>query len=74
MSCYLRHLDDVLLAAGIRLTHDNRATIHAIIQAITGKKDCPQVWRAAKTLLAREDTWEEFVCQLRARWQHAAKT
>ena len=41
MSCYLRHLDDVLLAAGIRLTKEDRPRIHAIIQEITGEEDCP---------------------------------
>lgn len=69
MSCYLRHLDDVLLAAGIRATREDRPRIHAIIQEITGEEDCPKVWRAVKARLPRDDTWEEFVSQLRTRWR-----
>ena len=69
MSCYLRHLDDVLLAAGIRLTKEDRPRIHAIIQEITGEEDCPRVWRSVKVRLLRDKTWEEFVSHLRARWQ-----
>ena len=68
MSCYLRHLDDILLAAGIRLTKENRPRVHALIQEITGEEDCPRVWRSVSASLVREDTWEEFVSQLRARW------
>ncbi|MBI2914225.1 MAG: hypothetical protein HYY03_09950 [Chloroflexi bacterium] len=69
MSCYLPHLDDILLAAGICLTKENRPRVHALIQEITGEEDCPRVWRSVRTRLVREDTWEEFVSQLRARWR-----
>ena len=69
MSCYLRHLQDVLLAAGIRHTREDRARIHAVIQEITGREGCPQVWKEVKVRLLREDTWEEFVSQLRVRWR-----
>ena len=69
MSCYLRHLDDVLLAAGVRLTRENRHRVHSIIQEITGQEGCPQVWKAVKLRLLRSDTWEEFVGELRQRWR-----
>ena len=69
MSCYVRHMDDILLAAGIRLTKENRPRIHALIQEITGEKECPAVWRSVNVRLLRDDTWEEFVSQLRIRWQ-----
>ena len=68
MSCYLRHLDDILLAAGIRLTRENRPRIHTLIQEITGEEDCLRVWRSVNVRLLRDDTWEEFVSQLRIRW------
>lgn len=68
MSCYLRHLDDVLLAAGIQATKENRPHIHALIQQITGEEGCPQIWRSVKARLPREDSWEEFVRQLRTGW------
>ena len=69
MSCYLHHLDDILLAAGIRLTKENRPRIHALIQEITGEEDCLRVWRSVNVRLLRDDTWEEFVAQLRIRWR-----
>ena len=69
MSCYLRHLDDILLAAGIRATKENQPRVHAIIQQITGEERCPQIWRSVKARLPREESWEEFVSQLRIRWQ-----
>ena len=41
MSCYLRRLEDVLLAAGVRHTGENRGRIHAVIQEMTGERGCP---------------------------------
>ena len=69
MSCYLRHLDDIFLAAGIRLTKADRPRIHAIIQEITQRQTCPEVWRSLKARLPREDTWDQLVFQLRTRWR-----
>ncbi|HEU4759781.1 MAG TPA: hypothetical protein VFT91_07345 [Dehalococcoidia bacterium] len=69
MSCYLRRLDDILLAAGIRLTRENRQRVHEIIQEITGQEGCPQAWKAVKIRLLHEDTWEQFVTELRERWR-----
>ncbi len=72
MSCYLRHLDDIFLAASIRATKEQRPRIHAILQEITGEEDCLRVWRSVRMRLLREDTWEELVSQLRARWHQPA--
>ncbi len=69
MSCYLSHLDDIFLAAGIRLTGENRHRVHEIIQEIIGQEGCPQVWKAVKLRLLRSDTWEQFVSELRERWR-----
>ncbi len=69
MSRYLRHLDDILLAAGIRLTRENRGQVHALVQEITGEQECPRVWRSMKLRLLRDDTWGEFVLLLRVRWR-----
>jgi hypothetical protein len=65
VSCYLRHLEDVLLAAGVRHTRESRARIHAVIQKMTGESDCPRVWRRVSAMLIREDSWERFVAELR---------
>jgi len=57
------------MAAGIRLTKENRPRLHALIQEITGEQECPRAWRSVKVRLLRDDTWEEFVSQLRTRWR-----
>jgi hypothetical protein len=67
VSCYLGRLEDVLLAAGVRHTRDNRRRIHAVIQEMTGEKDCPRVWRRVNAIPIREDSWERFVAELRER-------
>ncbi len=64
MSCYLRHLEDVLPAAGIRRTGENRGRIHAVIQEMTGERGCPRVWRRVKAMLTREDGRERFGAEL----------
>ena len=35
MSCYLRHLGDVLADAGIPDTRESRRRVHAMVQGIT---------------------------------------
>jgi hypothetical protein len=45
MSCYLRHLSEVLAAAGIPDTRESRRRVHAMIQEITGEHDCPAACR-----------------------------
>jgi len=40
MSCYLRHLSEVLAAAGIPDTRESRRRAHAMVQEITGEHDC----------------------------------
>jgi hypothetical protein len=42
VSRYLRHLEDVLLAAGIRHTREKGARVHTVIQKMTGESDCPR--------------------------------
>jgi len=69
VSCYLRRLEDVLLAAGVRHTRENRGRIHAVLQEMTGERDCPRVWRRVSAMLIREDSWERFVAELRERWR-----
>ncbi len=69
MSCYLRHLGDILLAAGVPLSRESRARIHTSIQEIAGQRDCPRVWKQVKPRLVREDDRERFVSELRERWR-----
>ena len=71
MSCYLRHLGEVLAAGGILDTRESRRRVHVMIQEITGEQNCPLVWRRVKAALG-EHTEREFVIAGRgARWLRA---
>ena len=50
MSCYLRHVKDILAEAGIEVTPVNKKQIdQAIHEAVdVAYKDCPATWRALK--------------------------
>ena len=69
MSCYLRHLKDILIGAGIEVTSTNRKQIDQAIHHIVGVtyKNCPQTWTRLKQQLAGdEEKRQEFISQLRA--------
>ncbi|MFC2018456.1 hypothetical protein ACFLU4_00660 [Chloroflexota bacterium] len=50
MSCYLRHLKDILSEAGIAVTPANREQIdRALHRSVeVGYKDCPTTWQKFK--------------------------
>jgi molecular chaperone GrpE (heat shock protein) len=50
MSCYLRHMKDVLDEAGIVVTPANRKQVdQAVHQAVgVAYKDCPTTWKKVK--------------------------
>ena len=54
MSCYLRHIGDVIAEAGIELNKENRKSVDHTIRRIVGKSDCkcPDVWKEVKGWLA----------------------
>jgi hypothetical protein len=68
MSCYLRHLDEVLVAAGIPDTRESRRRVHAMVQETTGEHDCLAVWRRVKAALAENAERELLIAGLRERW------
>ncbi|MFH1002784.1 MAG: hypothetical protein V1780_01410 [Chloroflexota bacterium] len=51
MSCYLRHLKDVLDEAGITVTPANRKQIDRALHQAAGTdyQDCPATWRQLKS-------------------------
>ena len=67
MSCYLRHLKDILSEAGITVTPANREQIdRALHRAIgVGYKDCPATWKTLKQHLAGESAGLDFIKKLR---------
>jgi len=50
MTCYLRHMKDLLEQAGIRITEQNRKDVDRAIHRIVevDYKNCPETWREAK--------------------------
>jgi hypothetical protein len=68
MSCYLRHLREVLAEAGIEVTPANRKQVDAIMHRFVGVtyKDCSATWRTLKfEVLADANKRKELVDYLR---------
>jgi hypothetical protein len=55
MSCYLRHLDDVVTAAGLKLSPENRKEVDRTIKELLGFDNCPDVWKEVKKRLAADE-------------------
>ncbi|MFA5055799.1 MAG: hypothetical protein WC562_06480 [Dehalococcoidia bacterium] len=69
MSCYIRHLKDLLSEAGIEVSSDNRKQIDRAIHEIVGTtyKDCPATWKEVKKKLASSEAEKKaFVNKLKA--------
>ncbi|MFA5375811.1 MAG: hypothetical protein WC455_08710 [Dehalococcoidia bacterium] len=69
MSCYIRHLKDLLSEAGIDVTADNRKQIDRVMHEIVGTtyKDCPGTWKEVKKKLASSEAEKrEFFKKLKA--------
>jgi len=68
MSCYFRHMKDVLVEAGIEGTPANKKQVGQVLHRIAGVsyKDCPAAWKALKQqMLADEQKRRELVDRLR---------
>jgi hypothetical protein len=67
MSCYLRHLKDVLAEAGIEVTPANRKDVDRAVHEIVGAayKDCPAAWKSLKRQMANETDRAVVVKKLR---------
>ena len=50
MSCYLRHIKDIIDEAGIVITPENRKQIDQVIHQAVGVpyKSCPATWKRLK--------------------------
>jgi len=69
MSCYFRHLKDILEGAGMEVTPANRKQVDQAIHQIIGVtyKDCPQTWKRLKQeVLADPAKRQDFVSQLKS--------
>ena len=68
MSCYFRHLKDILNEASIEVTPSNRKQIDQTIHQIVGitYKNCPDTWRRLKEeILADPAKRRDFISQLK---------
>jgi hypothetical protein len=74
VSCYVRHLDDLLREAGIEPTKPNRKQADLILRQITGERQCNHVWFRIKPLLADPSDRQELANKLRDGWGAATAT
>jgi predicted Fe-Mo cluster-binding NifX family protein len=68
MSCYFRHMKDILEEAGIKVTKYNKKEIDTIIHALAGieYKNCSPTWKAIKDQIRSEKTARDrFVQRLK---------
>ncbi len=69
MSCYFRHMKDVLEEAGVVVTKENKKEIDSIIHGIVEVeyKNCSPAWKAVKEKIKTdEETRKRFIELLRA--------
>lgn len=69
MSCYFRHMKDVLDEAGITVSPSNKRQIDQAFHQIVGNnyKDCSATWKALKqNYLADEKRRHELIKKLQA--------
>lgn len=57
MSCYFRHMKDVLAEAGIEVTKENKKEIDRIIHEIVAVdyKNCAPTWKGVKEHIKQDD-------------------
>jgi len=68
MSCYFRHIKDILDEAGIEVTSSNRKQIDQVIHQLAEVtyKDCPVTWKRLKQqIIGNEQKQRDLVKKLR---------
>jgi len=67
MSCYSRHLKDLLAEAGVEVTLANKKQVDQALHDIVGVayKDCPGAWKNLKRQMANEADRAVVVKKLR---------
>jgi hypothetical protein len=69
MSCYLRHMKDILDEAGIAITRANRKQIDQAVHQLVGVayKNCPVTWKKIKSDIKGDgEKRRVFIEQLKA--------
>lgn len=70
MSCYFRHMKDVLEEAGIEVVKDNKKAIDKVIHGLVDVeyKNCSPTWNAVKERLNSDrKTREAFIKKLKSK-------
>ena len=68
MSCYFRHIKDVLDEAGIEVTSGNKKQIDRAIHQVVGisYKDCPTTWKRLKQqIMTDKEKRQDFIKNLK---------
>jgi hypothetical protein len=67
MSCYFRHLKDVLAEAGVEVTPANKGDVDQALHEIAGVayRDCPSAWKNLKRQMANDGDRAAMVGKLR---------
>jgi len=57
MSCYFRHMKEILEETGVEVTKENKKEVDRIIHRVVGVeyKDCPPTWTAVKGHVKGDD-------------------
>ena len=74
MSCYLRHLEDILDEAGIAITPSNRKQVDRAVHQAVGVtyKNCPATWKKLKEEIRGDrEKRQTFIKQLQAAMQQS---
>lgn len=66
MSCYLRHLQDIVEEADIEVTKKNRKAVHVHIAEVVNdpEQHCSSVWKRVKEWIADPEKRAELVAAL----------
>jgi len=69
MSCYFRHIKDILDVAGIEVTPGNKKKIDQAIHQVVGVayKGCPTTWKELKQqITVDEQKRQDFISKLKS--------
>lgn len=70
MSCYFRHMKDIIEEAGIEITADKKKEIDRIIHGLVDVeyKNCPPTWKAVKEhIKGDEKARNRFIKSIKAK-------
>ena len=70
MSCYFRHMKDVLAEAGVEVTKENKKEIDKIIHAMVDVeyKNCSPTWKGVKEHIKHDqEAWKQLIAKLKTK-------